>query len=49
MSEEHRASANALDRTIDWSYTLAKVDDGWRIVSFSGHPPNKVVRCDVEN
>ena len=31
------------------AYIVGKVDDGWRIVSYSGHAPNKVVRCDVEN
>ncbi len=30
------------------SYFLAKVEDGWRIASYSGHPPNKVLRCSVE-
>ena len=30
------------------SYILGKTDDGWRIISFSGHSPGKVVRCDVE-
>ncbi len=30
------------------AYILGKTDDGWRIISFSGHAPDKVVRCDVE-
>ena len=30
------------------AYVLGKTDDGWRIISFSGHAPDKVVRCDVE-
>ncbi len=30
------------------SYILGTTDDGWRIISYSGHAPNKVVRCDVE-
>ena len=30
------------------TYILGKTDDGWRIISFSGHSPDKVVRCDVE-
>ena len=29
------------------SYFLAKGEDGWRIASYSGHPPNKVVHCTV--
>lgn len=28
------------------SYILGKTDDGWRIISYSGHPPDRVVRCD---
>ncbi|MCG8416112.1 MAG: hypothetical protein MI746_17990 [Pseudomonadales bacterium] len=30
------------------SYTLGTTNDGWRILSFSSHAPNKVVRCDTE-
>ena len=30
------------------AYVLGKTDDGWCIISFSGHAPDKVVRCDVE-
>ena len=30
------------------TYILGKDDDGWRIISYSGHAPNKVVRCVVE-
>ena len=30
------------------SYILGTTDDGWRIISYSGHSPDKVVRCDVE-
>ena len=30
------------------SYTLGMTDDGWRILSFSSHAPNKVVKCDEE-
>ena len=30
------------------SYILGKTDAGWRIVSYSGHPPNRVVRCEAE-
>ncbi len=30
------------------TYILGKNDDGWRIISYSGHAPNKVVRCVVE-
>ena len=28
------------------TYILGKSKDGWRIVSYSGHPRGKVVRCD---
>jgi hypothetical protein len=28
------------------TYILGKAKDGWRIVSYSGHPRGKVVRCD---
>lgn len=28
------------------SYILGMTDDGWRIISYSGHSPDKVVRCD---
>ena len=30
------------------AYILGTTDDGWRIISYSGHSPDKVVRCDVE-
>ena len=30
------------------AYILGKTDAGWRITSYSGHAPNKVVRCGVE-
>jgi hypothetical protein len=30
------------------TYILGKTDAGWRIISFSGHSPGKVVRCDSE-
>ena len=30
------------------SYVLGTTGDGWRIISFAGHSPDKVVRCDVE-
>ena len=30
------------------SYLLGKADDGWRIASYSGHPPNQVVHCTVD-
>ena len=30
------------------AYVLGKIDGSWRIISFSGHAPNKVVRCGVE-
>jgi hypothetical protein len=30
------------------SYILGTIDDGWRVISFAGHSPDKVVRCDVE-
>jgi uncharacterized NTF2-like protein DUF6841 len=28
------------------TYILGKATDGWRIVSYSGHPRGKVVRCE---
>ena len=28
------------------TYILGKAKDGWRIVSYSGHPRGKVVHCD---
>lgn len=28
------------------SYILGKTDEGWRIVSYAGHSPERVVRCD---
>lgn len=28
------------------SYLLGKTKQGWRIVSYTGHPKDKVVRCD---
>jgi hypothetical protein len=28
------------------TYLLGKTKDGWRIVSYTGHPKEKVVRCD---
>jgi hypothetical protein len=28
------------------TYILGKSKDGWRIVSYSGHPRGKIVRCD---
>lgn len=28
------------------SYILGKSDDGWRIISYAGHPPDRLVRCD---
>ncbi|NKB33266.1 MAG: hypothetical protein GKR91_09220 [Pseudomonadales bacterium] len=30
------------------SYILGTTDDGWRVISFAGHAPDKVVRCDAE-
>ena len=30
------------------TYILGKDDEGWRIISYSGHSPDKVVRCPVE-
>jgi hypothetical protein len=30
------------------SYILGTTGEGWRIISFAGHSPDKVVRCDVE-
>jgi hypothetical protein len=30
------------------SYVLGTTEDGWRIISFAGHSPDKVVHCDVE-
>ena len=30
------------------TYFLGKADDSWRITSYSGHPPNQVVRCTVD-
>lgn len=30
------------------SYVLGTTEDGWRIISFAGHAPNKVVRCEAE-
>jgi hypothetical protein len=30
------------------TYILGKTDEGWRITSYSGHSPNKIVRCPVE-
>ena len=30
------------------SYVLGKADDGWRIISFSSHAADKVVRCEVD-
>ncbi len=30
------------------TYILGKTDEGWRIISYSGHPPDRVVRCDAE-
>ena len=30
------------------AYILGMTDDGWRIISFATHSPDKVVRCDVE-
>jgi hypothetical protein len=28
------------------SYLFGKTKDGWRVVSYTGHAPGKVVRCD---
>lgn len=28
------------------SYILARSDDGWRIVSYASHSPDRIVRCD---
>lgn len=30
------------------SYILGKTEDGWRIISFAGHSPDKAVSCDIE-
>ena len=30
------------------TYILGKTDEGWRVTSYSGHSPNKIVRCPVE-
>ena len=30
------------------SYILGVTDEGWRIISYAGHSPDKVVRCDDE-
>lgn len=30
------------------SYILGTTDEGWRIISFTSHAPDRVVRCDVE-
>ncbi|MBM87389.1 MAG: hypothetical protein CMQ41_03345 [Gammaproteobacteria bacterium] len=30
------------------SYVLGITDEGWRIISFTSHPPDKIVYCDAE-
>ena len=30
------------------SYILGTTDDGWRIISFASHSPDRVVKCEVE-
>lgn len=30
------------------TYILGKADDAWRIISYSGHAPNKLVHCEAD-
>ena len=31
------------------SYVLGTTGGGWRIISFAGHSPDKIVHCEIEN